>query len=279
VQHQQNRLTGTPQENKAVFDEYSELIREHFNGAMDDIDATFSDVNDSVDGIDERVVALEEINVEEAAVSARASSASASESAAQAQSALAQATAYAVKHFMQKWVTTSSAFSEFTFAPEGYAYTNSDYFEVYINGLKLDDDKYERSGATITLEQAIRQAGNVAEVCVTKYLDPATYVEEAEDYAESAMVSASQASSYMRSAQSYMEQASASATSAEATEGRVNQTATETLGYRNAADAFAQSADASADEAAASAGEAEEYASSGILLLFLRSNGCWKFDL
>lgn len=161
VQHQQDRLTGTPQQNKAVFDEYSELIREHFNEAMDAIDGRIA-TNDS------DIEQLKETDAGAAATAARESAESASESAQATQDMLGRVISISNKIYTKAWNVTEEQ-DEFVFTADGYTYNESDTYEVFVNGLKLSESEYTRNEDSVVLGSSI-SAGNTVEIIVTTNL-------------------------------------------------------------------------------------------------------------
>lgn len=162
VQHQPNRLTGTPKQNQKVFDDYAELIREHFNDAMDAIDGRIA-TNDS--DIEE----LKEINVSDAAESARESAEIASESAQTTQDMLGRVISIGNKTYTKTWNVTEEQ-DEFVFTADGYTYNESDTYEVFVNGLKLADSEFTRSENSVILNSSISGTGNTVEIIVTTNL-------------------------------------------------------------------------------------------------------------
>lgn len=81
--------------------------------------------------------------------------------------AMNEARAITKKRFIQTFNISSSTASV-TFAPTDYVYTAGDRFEVYINGLKLTDNEFSTSGATITFATAISGSAEVVEVVCYK---------------------------------------------------------------------------------------------------------------
>lgn len=162
VQHQPNRLTGTPKQNQAVFDEYAELIREHFNEAMDAIDERIS-TNDS------DIEQLKETDAGAAATAARESAESASESAQTTSELLGRVISISNKRYVKDWDITDEQ-DEFEFTATDYTYNDSDTYEVFVNGLKLADSEFTRSENSVILNSSISGTGNTVEIIVTTNL-------------------------------------------------------------------------------------------------------------
>ena len=60
--------------------------------------------------------------------------------------------------------TTEANQSSFTFAPPGYIYEEGDYYEVYVNGLKLTPLEYTVSANVVNLVTPISLAGQTVEI-------------------------------------------------------------------------------------------------------------------
>lgn len=65
--------------------------------------------------------------------------------------------------YTQTFITTANQ-SQFTFAPQGYEYNVSDYFNVYVNGLKLLPEEFTRADNVITLVTPISLANQKVEI-------------------------------------------------------------------------------------------------------------------
>ena len=72
------------------------------------------------------------------------------------------------KVFVQDF-TTSGTTSTVTFNPTGYAYSDTDRYSVYINGLRLNEDEFTKNNNVITLVTPVTQSGQVIEVVVETY--------------------------------------------------------------------------------------------------------------
>lgn len=60
--------------------------------------------------------------------------------------------------------TTIANQSEFNFDPQGYEYSVSDYYSVYVNGLKLRPDEFTRADNVVTLVTPISLANQKVEI-------------------------------------------------------------------------------------------------------------------
>lgn len=161
VQRQDDRLHGTPNENKQVFDEYPDLIRNKHNAALDAIDARLEENGEDIE-------ILKQINAETASESARQSAQSASESAQETSELLGRVISASNKKYTKNWGLAEEQ-DEFEFTATGYTYNSFDTYEVYINGLKLDGSEFTQVENVVTLNNAI-SAGNTVEIIVTTNL-------------------------------------------------------------------------------------------------------------
>ena len=81
----------------------------------------------------------------------------------QAQAILEQVRIAATGRLSQVFTTTANQ-STFVFSPSGYTYSEGDYFEVYVNGLKLTSLEYTYERNVVTLTTPIMLADQTVEI-------------------------------------------------------------------------------------------------------------------
>lgn len=164
VQRQADVLSGTPQQNKQVFDEYPDLIRTRLNKSLDDI-------SDILDDGEIRIQTLEEAEEEQAERVERAETAAniASSSASQAVQALAEAESMATKRFTKRFVVSSQPISEIEFSMSGYTYEPTHRYMVFVDGLKLNEGEYTLSNNVITFANPVSVVGSVIDIVVDSF--------------------------------------------------------------------------------------------------------------
>lgn len=65
--------------------------------------------------------------------------------------------------YSQTFTTTANQ-ATFTFAPTGYTYAATDFYSVYVNGLKLTPQEFTKADNVITLNTPVSLAGQTVEV-------------------------------------------------------------------------------------------------------------------
>lgn len=85
----------------------------------------------------------------------------------QAREILEQIIGATISRHTQTFTSTANQ-SEFTFAPTGYTYNVTDYYTVYVNGLKLTPSEFTQNQNVITLATPISLAGQTVEIVVDR---------------------------------------------------------------------------------------------------------------